>query len=157
VTSLHCRLRGRGVYYERFGGAAAVAAYYARALRAHAIARDSGSCADRENVDGPYDQGGPTTGRVACYRVDGDPWLVWTHTRLHVVSTLLGLPSDSPREAYGVWKDAGPYGCAGGYISLRPSSARPTVSSSACSRSAPTGRPLARRVTRTRPRTRSAR
>src|SRR5207245_11623408 len=43
-----------------------------------------------------------------------------------------------------------------GYISLRPASARPSVTSSAYSRSPPTGRPLARRVTRTRPRRRSA-
>ncbi len=38
----------------------------------------------------------------------------------------------------------------------RPESARPSVTSSACSRSAPTGRPLARRVTVAPPRSRSA-
>src|SRR5438132_3780304 len=43
------------------------------------------------------------------------------------------------------------------YISRRPDRARPRVTSSAYSRSPPTGRPLARRVTRTRPRSRSAR
>ena len=42
-------------------------------------------------------------------------------------------------------------------ISRRPASARPRVTSSAYSRSPPTGSPLARRVTRTRPRRRSAR
>ena len=42
------------------------------------------------------------------------------------------------------------------YISRRPVSARPRVTSSAYSRSPPTGSPLARRVTRTRPRSRSA-
>src|SRR6185295_4788651 len=42
-------------------------------------------------------------------------------------------------------------------MSRRPVSARPSVTSSAYSRSPPTGRPLARRVTRTRPRRRSAR
>ena len=42
------------------------------------------------------------------------------------------------------------------YISRRPASARPSVTSSAYSRSLPTGRPLARRVTRARPRRRSA-
>ncbi len=45
----------------------------------------------------------------------------------------------------------------GRYISRRPESARPSVTSSAYSRSPPTGRPLASRVTRTRPRSRSAR
>ncbi len=44
-----------------------------------------------------------------------------------------------------------------GHISLRPDSARPSVTSSAYSRSLPTGSPLASRVTRTRPRSRSAR
>ena len=44
-----------------------------------------------------------------------------------------------------------------GHISLRPDSARPSVTSSAYSRSLPTGSPLASRVTRTRPRRRSAR
>src|SRR5207253_3701811 len=43
------------------------------------------------------------------------------------------------------------------YISRRPASARPSVTSSAYSRSPPTGSPLARRVTRARPRRRSAR
>ena len=43
------------------------------------------------------------------------------------------------------------------HISLRPVSARPSVTSSAYSRSLPTGSPLASRVTRTRPRRRSAR
>src|SRR5919106_1100277 len=43
------------------------------------------------------------------------------------------------------------------YISRRPERARPSVTSSAYSRSPPTGRPLASRVTRTRPRRRSAR
>ena len=43
------------------------------------------------------------------------------------------------------------------HISRRPVRARPRVTSSAYSRSPPTGRPLARRVTRTRPRRRSAR
>ena len=42
-------------------------------------------------------------------------------------------------------------------ISRRPVSARPSVTSSAYSRSPPTGSPLASRVTRTRPRRRSAR
>ncbi len=42
------------------------------------------------------------------------------------------------------------------YTSRRPESARPSVTSSAYSRSPPTGSPLARRVTRTRPRSRSA-
>src|SRR5256885_5482044 len=42
-------------------------------------------------------------------------------------------------------------------ISRRPASARPSVTSSAYSRSPPTGSPLASRVTRTRPRNRSAR
>ena len=41
------------------------------------------------------------------------------------------------------------------YISRRPESARPSVTSSAYSRSPPTGSPLARRVTRTRSRRRS--
>ena len=44
-----------------------------------------------------------------------------------------------------------------GYIARRPASARPSVTSSAYSRSPPTGSPLARRVTCTRPRRRSAR
>src|SRR5262245_46411975 len=43
------------------------------------------------------------------------------------------------------------------YISRRPASARPRVTSSAYSRSPPTGSPLARRVTRVFPRRRSAR
>src|SRR5207249_2239931 len=43
------------------------------------------------------------------------------------------------------------------YISRRPASARPSVTSSAYSRSPPTGSPLARRVTRTRSRRRPAR
>jgi hypothetical protein len=42
------------------------------------------------------------------------------------------------------------------HISRRPESARPSVTSSAYSRSPPTGSPLARRVTRTLPRSRSA-
>ena len=46
---------------------------------------------------------------------------------------------------------------AGRYISRRPDRARPSVISSAYSRSPPTGSPLARRVTRTRFRRRSAR
>src|SRR5207245_10037442 len=43
------------------------------------------------------------------------------------------------------------------YISRRPASARPSVTSSAYSRSPPTGNPLASRVTRTRSRSRPAR
>src|SRR5262249_50414532 len=43
------------------------------------------------------------------------------------------------------------------HISRRPASARPSVTSSAYSRSPPTGSPLARRVTRTRSRSRPAR
>jgi hypothetical protein len=50
----------------------------------------------------------------------------------------------------GQGRDADPY------ISRRPASARPSVTSSAYSRSLPTGRPLASRVTRARPRSRSA-
>src|SRR5947209_18085987 len=54
-----------------------------------------------------------------------------------------------------VMRDGHEKECA--YISRRPVSARPSVTSSAYSRSPPTGRPLARRVTRTRPLSRSAR
>src|SRR5207253_9303693 len=57
----------------------------------------------------------------------------------------------------GRFRHAAIVGTACGYISRRPESARPSVTSSAYSRSPPTGRPLASRVTRTRPRDRKSR
>jgi hypothetical protein len=108
ITSVYCRLRGRGIYYEQFSGLAPMQSYYEGKLRLHHIKRDSGSCENRENSEGTYNQGGGTVGRITCYRVSGSPWIVWTHNKLRVVSTLLGS-SDTPRQVYGVWKDAGPF------------------------------------------------
>jgi hypothetical protein len=109
ITSVYCRLKGRGVYYEQFSGLAPMQEYYEGKLRLHDIKRDTGSCETRENSEGTYSQGREgTVGRITCYRVSGTPWIVWTHNRLRVVSTLLGS-SDTPRQVYDVWKDAGPF------------------------------------------------
>jgi predicted Ser/Thr protein kinase len=108
ITSVYCRLRGRGIYYEQFSGTAPMQAYYEGKLRLHDIKRDSGSCESKEDSEGTYNQGGATVGRITCYRVSGTPWIVWTHTKLRVVSTLLGS-SDTPKQIYDVWKDAGPF------------------------------------------------
>ena len=59
-------------------------------------------------------------------------------------------PAESQRDRVGAQDERA-------HISRRPASARPSVTSSAYSRSPPTGSPLASRVTRTRSRSRSAR
>jgi hypothetical protein len=81
ITSVYCRLRGRGVYYEQFSRLTPMNDYYSGKLRLHQVRRNSGSCSSEENVEGSYNQGHGTVGRVTCYRVDGEPWVVWTHRR----------------------------------------------------------------------------
>jgi predicted Ser/Thr protein kinase len=109
IASIRCSIDRRGVYYEEFSGPAPMAAYYERTIERHAIARDSGDCSVRESVEGPYTQNGRDVGRVACFRVDGDPWMVWTHAGLNVASTLISL-GDSQRQLYRSWVRAGPSG-----------------------------------------------
>ncbi|MEW6582613.1 MAG: hypothetical protein AB1416_07630, partial [Actinomycetota bacterium] len=94
---------------EQFPTLAGARGYYGGLVSLHGLTRGQGNCPGSAVGEGTYNQGGPTVGRVACYRLDdGTPTVVWTNEPLRVVATMIGTKA-TPKRLLAVWKEAGPY------------------------------------------------
>ena len=93
--------------YIQYASLVAMYADYDSDLDDVGVERDSGSCADADNVESSYDRDGATAGRVYCQNSEGRSVIGWTHDASNVLS--LGVRSDeSTRELFEWWTSAGP-------------------------------------------------
>ena len=96
--------------YIQYSDRASMYADYDSDLVAVGVGRNSGSCADFDNVESTYQREGAVAGRLYCRSSEGRSSVGWTHDDSNVLS--LGVRSDeSTRELFDWWAaDAGPLG-----------------------------------------------